>query len=294
MGGRGVVRAAAVDVPVYIPSRGEHLGAVVTVPADRPDASVGVVLVAGRARDRTHRNGTWVATAHALAEAGMYALRLDYPGVGHSTGEPAVFSLEDPPTWAVQDACSFLVRNTPVRRVLLAGSCFGGRLVLQAAPLIPEVAGVAAAAIPAASRKPSWKRQVRRAVLGRRRPAGNGLPSSMQLRQHREGNPAAGRHPSRALTRALRAAAANGARLYFLYGEDDFTYREFVAALPRLRLPSTAYQLEVVPGAIHAFASAETQGLLRDRVVRWATAVAGEPAGRSGSATVGARASTRR
>lgn len=287
-------RPAAVDVPVYIPSRGEQLGAVVTVPAGRPDAWVGVVLVAGRARDRTHRNGTWVATAHALAEAGIYTLRLDYPGVGHSTGEPAVFSLEDPPTWAIEDACSFLVTNTPVRRVLLVGSCFGGRLVLQAAPRVPEVAGVAVAAIPAASRKPSWKRQVRRAVLGRRRREGDGLPSSMQLRQHREGNPAAGRHASRALALALRAAVRSGTHLYFLYGEDDFTYREFLAALPRLRLPPAAYRLEVVPGAIHAFASAETQGLLRDRVVRWARAAAGEVAAGSASNAAAAPASSRR
>ncbi|HEX2031222.1 MAG TPA: alpha/beta hydrolase, partial [Actinomycetota bacterium] len=281
---------AAVDVPVYIPSRGEHLGAVVTVPAGRPEASVGVILAAGRARDRTHRNGTWVATAHALAEAGIYALRLDYPGVGHSTGEPAVFSLEEPPTWAVRDAAAFLVGNTPVRRVLLAGSCFGGRLVLQSAPLIPEVAGVAAAAIPAATRRPSWKRQVRRAVLGRRRPKGDGLPSSMRLRQHREGNAAAGRQPSRELIRALRAAVRRGTRLYFLYGEQDFTYHEFVGALPHMRLPAGAYEIEVVPGAIHAFASAETQGLLRDRVVRWARAVAAEP---GPAPAVAAGASTR-
>lgn len=265
--------SGAIDVPVYIPSRGEHLGAVVTVPADRPDATLGVVLVAGRARDRTHRNATWVSTAHALAREGMYAVRLDYPGVGHSTGEPAVFSLEDPPTWAVEDACSFLMRNTPVTAVLLAGSCFGGRLVLQAAPAVPGVVAVAAAAIPVSTRKPSWQRRLRRAVLGRRGRPADDPASRMRLRQHREGNPAAGRHPSRPLRRALRSAARSGIRLYFLFGEDDFTYSEFRSALPRLSLPTTAYELEVVPGAIHAFASVGTQRLLNERVVRWARTI---------------------
>ena len=278
-----------VDVPVYIPSRGEHLGAVVTVPAHRPEATIGVVLTAGRARDRTHRNATWVSTAHELAREGMYVLRLDYPGVGHSTGDPAIFSLEDPPVWAVEDACAFFTRNTPVTGVVLAGSCFGGRLVLHAAPRVPGVVGVVAAAIPVASRTPSLRRRIRRSVLRRRHRTGRGPRSGMRLRQQREGGPAASRHPSRALIKAFRGMARRGIRVNLLFGEEDFMYREFLAARPRLESPPSLLEVRVVPGAIHAFASADTQRVLREQVVWWARAVAESLNGRSDHTTIASR-----
>ena len=58
---------------------------------------------------------------------GMYVLRLDYPGVGHSSGGSPVFDLESPPAWAMEAAARFLIEETPVERVILAGSCFGAR-----------------------------------------------------------------------------------------------------------------------------------------------------------------------
>lgn len=291
---RGVDRARSraaepLEVPLYIPSRGERLGAVLTVPPD-PSSSVGVVLMAGRARDRAHRNGMLVRAAQALAAGGMYALRLDYPGVGNSTGEPRVFPLEETPAWAVQDACRFFLERTPVRRILLAGTCYGSRLVLDAAPRIPEVDAVAMVSAPIYARNPTWKKRVRVSLLRLVGRKPSGLKRRLNIaQQRREGNLAAERRVSPAFARSLREFLRRG-RVYFLYGEEDFTYREFRHALKRLRPPAGRYEVELVPGAIHTFQTVETQDLTVAKVVEWAERAAASARGerqtpRSGAAS---------
>jgi pimeloyl-ACP methyl ester carboxylesterase len=135
------------EVPVYIQSRGERLAAIVTVPED-PGSTTGVVLLASRARDRAHRNGLWVKAARTLASDSLYVLRLDYPGVGNSTGSPQLFGQKDMPSWAVDDACRFLLDRTPVRRVLLVGTCYGALVVLDTASRLPEIAAAALVVAP--------------------------------------------------------------------------------------------------------------------------------------------------
>jgi pimeloyl-ACP methyl ester carboxylesterase len=269
---RPSVQRQAVEVPVFIRSRNEHLGAIVTVPEDAT-SDIGVILMCGRARDRAHRNGMWVRAAAELARRGMYALRLDYPGVGNSTGHPQVFGLEDPPVWAVSDAVRFLVDQTPVRRVLLVATCYGGRLVIQAAPSIDEVVGVAVIAAPAYARTPSLVRRVlERGWRMLRRGKGESVPSNA-IRQRREQNLAIDHRVSPALAKALRQFVRRGT-VYFLYGEDDFVYEEISFALGRLRLPRDRYELDVVPGDLHVFNTVEVQSLTIDRVVRWCAGVA--------------------
>jgi pimeloyl-ACP methyl ester carboxylesterase len=273
------------EVPLYIPSRGEVLGAVLTLP-EEPSGAVGVVLVAGRARDRAHRNGMWVRTAHQLAEQGLYALRLDYPGVGNSSGPPKVFPLERSPAWAVEDACRFLLEQTPIRRILLVGTCYGSRLLLDAAPLIAEVEAVMFISGPIYTRTPSWKKRLRVAALRviglqpaarKRRLVADPEDKRPQnlAQQRREGNEAKERRVSPVFARSLRAFLSRG-RIHFLYGDEDFTYREFQHALRRLKPSRDRYDLEVVPGIIHTFQSVETQDLTIDRVVSWCARAATE------------------
>jgi pimeloyl-ACP methyl ester carboxylesterase len=266
------------EVPVYIPSRAEHLGGVVTVPDD-PQAATAVVLMAGRARDRAHRNGMWVKAAHELARLGMYALRLDYPGVGNSTGRPQIFPLESPPVWAVQDACRFLLEQTPARRILLVATCYGGRLVLDAAPTIPEVEGVAIVASPTFVRIPTLRRRIRnrlREALGRPDgpPAGVVSSGRNRIEQQREQNLALERRVSPAFTKALRRFVRRG-RVYFLYGDRDFLYEEIRFALDRIRPPADRVELEIVPGDIHVFRTVAVQDLTVEKVVGWCARIAG-------------------
>ena len=256
----------AVDVPLWIPGT-EMLGGVVSIPA-REDADLGVVLMSGRARDRCHRNGMWVRAAHELADQGMYVMRIDYPGVGHSSGPPQIFDLESPPAWAVEAGARFLREHTPVRRIILAGSCFGARVALSAAHRVDDLVSVALVAAPVYSRRPSLASRVRSIplkLLGKERSDG---AADNRAQQRREGNLATEKRVSPAFERAIRAAI-DRCPVYFLYGSDDFCWEELQFALARLRLPEDRYELEVVPGIVHAFRSTDVQDLTVRRLAAW-------------------------
>jgi pimeloyl-ACP methyl ester carboxylesterase len=256
------------EVPVYVSSGGQQVGAVVSVPSQTSSTPYGVVLMAGRARDRAHRNGMWVRTAEALAARGIYALRLDYPGVGNSSGPPEVFDLERPPAWAVRDACGLLLRETPVQKILLVGTCFGGRVVLEAANEIPEVEAIAIVSAPVFARTRTIRLRLRRKVargLGRSGPVHKPTSAAMQ---RREGGLPLEARVSPGFARSIRRFIRRG-RVYLLYGEGDFVWDEMRFALERLKLPSDRYDLDVVPDEIHLFRTLTVQQMTIDRVVAW-------------------------
>ena len=57
--------------------------------------------------------------------------------------------------------------------------------------------------------------------------------------------------------------------VYFLCGSDDIEYEELLFALERLHLPEDRYELDVVPGAVHAFRSTAVQDLTIQRLSAW-------------------------
>ena len=116
--GLGSTIDRVVDVPLWISAR-EKLGGSLRSRWLRPPISV--ILMSGRARDRCHRNGMWVRAARELATRGAFVLRLDYPGVGHSSGDSHIFDLESPPAWPMEAAARFLVEETPVEEAHLGG-----------------------------------------------------------------------------------------------------------------------------------------------------------------------------
>jgi pimeloyl-ACP methyl ester carboxylesterase len=254
------------EVPIWIPSK-EMLGAVVSFPAVGA-SDLGVVLMAGRARDRSHRNGMWARAARELSARGVYVLRLDYPGVGHSSGDPQIFDLESPPAWAMEAACRFLVEETPVERVILAGSCFGARMALKAARGLDRVVSVAMVAGPVYARRPSLARRlgsIPRRVLGLQR---SDRAADNPAQQRREGNLATERRVSPSFERAIRSVSAR-CPVYFLYGADDFSWQELRFALEKVHLPEESYELDVVPGTVHSFQSIEVQDLTIRRLAAW-------------------------
>ncbi|MCI0633451.1 MAG: alpha/beta hydrolase [Actinobacteria bacterium] len=279
-GTRAALVGSATEVPLFIPSRGERLGAVVTVPSHAPRSALGVVLMAGRARDRAHRNGMWVRVADALAARGMYSLRLDYPGVGNSSGAPTVFDLEDPPGWAVEDACELLLKETTVRRIALVGTCFGGRVVLEAASRIPALQGVAVVAAPTHARTRTRRLRLRvklSRALGRPGPEQGQAKAALQ---RREGGLPLEDRVSPGFARDLRRTLER-APVYFLYADRDFAWAELRFALDRLKLPADRYELDVVQGEMHTFRSLEVQRLTTERIVEWCSRFAeGHPEGR--------------
>jgi alpha/beta superfamily hydrolase len=254
------------EVPVYVRNGDGWLGAVVTVPPDT-DASVGVVLLASRARDRAHRNGLWVKTARMIAADGSYVLRLDYPGVGNSTGEPQLFGVDDAPSGAVANACRFLLEHTPVRHLLLAGTCYGGRVVLEAAREVPEVTDVALVAAPVSRPlSPEGRLRLKAArILGR---GGGGRDNGAEPAAHWTGPHGRGIALERRFVDSLRRHLERG-RVYLLYGDRDVVPDDLRGALDGLRLPPGRSEVELVSGEIDSLRSTAMQALVQDRVVAW-------------------------
>jgi pimeloyl-ACP methyl ester carboxylesterase len=271
----GSMSGEVVDVPIWIPAS-ERLGGVVSIPPEG-DSDLGVVLMSGRARDRCHRNGMWVRAARELAARGSYVLRLDYPGVGHSSGEPHIFDLESPPAWPMEAAGRFLVDETPVERLILAGSCFGARIALSAAAEMDRVVSVAMVAPPVFVRGPS---RARRLVWSAERMLGPLLPDrpgeDLTRQRFYESAPTE-RRVSPTFKAAIRPVLER-CEVYFLCGTDDMEWEELRFALDHLRLPEDRYELEVVPGIVHAFRSTGVQDLTIDRLAAWCSRFVSEAA----------------
>jgi pimeloyl-ACP methyl ester carboxylesterase len=126
------------EFPVFVPMGDDHLCGVVCAPPES-DTEMGVVLLTGGNYTRTHRNRMWVRTARSLAEAGYPSIRIDYHGVGDSSGR-AVFDMESPFDDDALAAADFLVRATGVSRLTFLSTCFGGRTAIQAAARHPKAA----------------------------------------------------------------------------------------------------------------------------------------------------------
>lgn len=122
---------------MFIPMGEERLCGVVCAPGEG-GRDLGVVLLTGGNYTRSHRNRMWVRTARALAERGFPSIRLDYHGVGDSTGKIS-FDLEIPFDQDALAAASFLQRAAGVPRLAMVATCFGGRTALAAAARHPDV-----------------------------------------------------------------------------------------------------------------------------------------------------------
>jgi pimeloyl-ACP methyl ester carboxylesterase len=265
-------RASSIDqvvnVPLWIPAR-EKLGGVVTIPAAET-SDLGVVLMSGRARDRCHRNGMWVRAGRELADRGAYVLRLDYPGVGHSSGDPHIFDLESPPAWPMEAAARFLLEETPVERVILAGSCFGARIALSAAAGMDRVASVAMVAPPIFVRGPSRARKLMWSASNMLQALHTDGAGEDLTRQRFYENAPTEQRVSPSFEAAIRPVLER-CPVYFLCGTDDIEWAELRFALDRLDLPEDRYEVEVVPGVVHAFRSIEVQDLTIARLSAWCT-----------------------
>lgn len=273
------------EFPVYVPAGDHRLSGVVCAPASGGD--LGAVLLAGSDSGRTHRNRMWVRAARGLAERGVPSLRVDYRGAGDSTGT-ARFDSEEPYAEDVVAAAGFLERATGVSRLVLVGSCFGGRSALAAAAALPEAVGVVAFSVFALvqrDRRPSrlraqrtrWAYRAKRLLPGLR-----GIPRGRVRRaiDRRTGSetvvsPVLARHLAALLPRG-QAWLVMGERSARLAGVRRLL--EEVAA--GLDAPARARaHLEVVPGVLlQGFRSLAEQDLGVSLTVDLATRVGGAEA----------------
>lgn len=89
--------------------------------------------------------------------AGDHVLRIDYRGVGDSTGTIGGYALEDPSPLDVRAALGQLA-VVGVRRLVAVGSCYGAPAAMHVAAEDPALAGTVLLAprsgTPAAARRP--------------------------------------------------------------------------------------------------------------------------------------------
>jgi alpha/beta superfamily hydrolase len=119
------------EFPVFFPMGSDHLLGIVCAP-EKSETDTGVVLLTGGNYTRSHRNRMWVTAARVLAEAGFPSIRVDYHGVGDSTGR-ARFDMEEPFVEDAVAAADFLTEATGVSRLTFLATCFGGRTAMAAA-----------------------------------------------------------------------------------------------------------------------------------------------------------------
>ena len=112
---------------LFIPVGHGRLEAIIKEPSDQP-TGVALVLHPHPLGGGTMHNKVVFRAAAALQEAGLVTLRLNFRGVGQSTGEhdEGRGELDD-----VRAGLDYLARNYPGLKILVCGFSFGARVGLE-------------------------------------------------------------------------------------------------------------------------------------------------------------------
>jgi alpha/beta superfamily hydrolase len=113
---------------LFIPASHGRLEAILKEPRANPTRGAALVLHPHPLGGGTMHNKVVFRAASALNDAGLATLRLNFRGVGQSTGE------HDEGRGELEDAragLDYLVRNYPAGRITLAGFSFGSRVGME-------------------------------------------------------------------------------------------------------------------------------------------------------------------
>jgi alpha/beta superfamily hydrolase len=113
---------------LFIPASHGRLEAILKEPRANPTRGAALVLHPHPLGGGTMHNKVIFRAASALNDAGLATLRLNFRGVGQSTGE------HDEGRGELEDAragLDYLVQNYPAERITLAGFSFGSRVGME-------------------------------------------------------------------------------------------------------------------------------------------------------------------
>jgi pimeloyl-ACP methyl ester carboxylesterase len=296
--------------PAFFPATGETLFGILTRPTG-PARDIGIIMITGGGHlTLVQRNRMFVRLARRAAGLGCHALRFDFRGTGESSGLVDRFSLEDLFDHDVEGAVQ-LLRSEGVNRVILMGTCFGGRSALVCAARSDAVEGVVLVSPPVwdvPRGDPPVVRKALRLSLWRRLGALPGARSILQsgrvrdlrrwgtqkARRAREARAERARERDgdewvgSGFLRPLAKTLDRGIPMLFVFGEEDELYRDFAQArqgrLGRmLEAAGSQVRVEVFPGRVHGFDTIASQDGLIDEVVAWLETVEARRQTREGS-----------
>ncbi len=127
------------DHPVFVPSGGDHLAAVITLPEHEPRALA--VMLQGLGAPRSHKNRFWTRMARELATRDIASVRTDYPEFGDSTG--TLTGRTYPLTDEAMTVTEFALETTGLRDYGVAGNCLGAWTAFAMASVDPRCVSVA-------------------------------------------------------------------------------------------------------------------------------------------------------
>ncbi len=291
---------SAQETPFFVQADGEDVFAILTAPTSEPLGVAAIILSGGAYVGATNRNRVSVRMARSLASRGLHAVRMDYHGVGDSTGAIDLYPLHHP---FVDDLMAVIahVQAQGIDRFILVGTtCFGARTALAGAARVPGLLGVVSLAAPIRdfpfTRDPAAtptqvyvKRAFSRSTLEglrdpRRRRAyaailatkARGAARRLRPQPRRTGSPQA---PSDGMSpgfyEPLVALAERRVPVLIGYGEKDDFYGEFTAArsAPRLRAlleaPDSRITVRTCPGSIHALRRISAQDAMLEMTETW-------------------------
>lgn len=260
------------EYPIFVPYEGEHLAAVLAVPDRRARGLV--ALMCGVGAPRSHRFQMWTRTARHLADLGMASVRLDYLGIGDSTGSVRKWGPELEPQLLDQamNAVRVAMEATGVDKVAFVGNCLGGRFSLLMASKMSETAG-AVCILPMVATQGRVKSRLSKAKRSRlaRFVRNNPLLRRLVLAPLRE---LGGKVPASTADHLLRALSRG--RIIFVFGQGDHALTKNVRdqidgvlakATPEYR---DRFDLHVLPeGPLAGFESIDIQDAVIAGVPAW-------------------------
>jgi pimeloyl-ACP methyl ester carboxylesterase len=240
-----------IERSVFVPFEADHLAAVLTAP-DSPAESLVILLQGAGGAPHSHKYRLWTRTARGLAERGIASVRMDYRGVGDSTGQYG-FDMEDPPVAEIVAVASVAVSALEATRIGLAGNCIGARAVFGVAERLPGCRSVV-----------SILPQSLGPVM-RRRPASGRRVVSGALRR------LGLRPPAQLIPEVARVLPSTA--VLFLHGGDEETRRRLGRGLEGLRQgagPSARAEMRVLPtGGGAGLRPVQTQEAVIEAIVDW-------------------------
>lgn len=107
-----------------------------------PPRGVGVIFLnGGHSGSSAGKNRIYTRMAADLAERGYHSLRLEWHGIGDSTGAVDEYIMDEP-FLDEAFAAAQVLRDEGVDRIAIYGECFGARTAVVAAEQIPDLAAL--------------------------------------------------------------------------------------------------------------------------------------------------------